>query len=95
MNFDIVELKAGDVVMTTLDIGNIPSNEVDAYVNKVMPTLKSIFGCQIAILPIRGGELDFTIIRNPLRKPEVENQTPKKKLKTVCVGPWPCKLKKS
>ena len=68
MKFDIVEIQPGDVVMSPIDIGNLPPNKVDAYMKKCMPTIKSVFGCQVALLPVRGGDWDFTIIRNPNRK---------------------------
>jgi hypothetical protein len=68
MKFDLVELQKGDVVLSTIDIGNLPPSEVDSYMDKVMPVVKDTFGCEVALLPVRGGSWDFTIIRNPNRK---------------------------
>ena len=70
MKFDIVEINIGDTVMTPIDIGSLPPTEVDQYCKKNLKFLKEIFGCRVAILPMRGTEWDFTIIRNPNRKKE-------------------------
>ena len=70
MKFDIVEIQEGDVVMSPIDIGNMPPNEVDTFIGKHILVVKDIFGCQVALLPVRGGDWDFTIIRNPNRKKE-------------------------
>ena len=51
MNINIVELQPGDVLLTTVDIGNLPQNEVDAYVKKCVKTVKSFFwrsSCRIS-----------------------------------------------
>ncbi len=69
MRFEIVEIQDGDVVIITLDIGNLPTNEIDKYVNRCMKPLQETFGCEIAVLPVREGGWNFTIIRNPHRKP--------------------------
>jgi hypothetical protein len=50
-----------------MDIGQIPASDVDAYVERQIQALKSVFGCPVAILPIRDGEWSFTVIRNPNR----------------------------
>lgn len=78
MRFEIVEIQPGDVVMTTLDIGTLPSDEVDKYVTKCMKPLKDTFGCEVAVLPVRGEGWDFIIIRNPNRNPEKKNGKLKK-----------------
>lgn len=66
--------------MTTLDIGNMPPNEVDMFCKRQLKFVKEIFGCQVAIFPIRGGGWDFTIIRNPNRKKEKSYaNTPRKR----------------
>ena len=70
MRFEIVEIKPGDVVLTTLDIGNMSPNDIDKYVSKCMKPLKDTFGCEVAILPVRGEGWDFIIVRNPNRKTE-------------------------
>lgn len=68
MNIDIVEIQQGDVILITMNIGNIPASEVDALVNRQIQKVKIIFGCPVAILPCREGEeWGVTIIRNPNR----------------------------
>lgn len=80
MKFDIVEIQPGDVVISPIDIGNLPPDKVDAYVKRCMPLIRSVFGCTVALLPTRGGEWDFTIIRNPNRKKEESYaNTPRKR----------------
>lgn len=81
MKFDVVEIQPGDVVMSTIDIGNIPPSEVDAFMDKVMPTVHDVFGCEVALLPVRGGTWDFTIVRNPNRVQKKEKK--ERKLKKV------------
>jgi hypothetical protein len=80
MKIEINEITSSDNVMIQLDIGNIPPNEVDAYVTKSMKPLKELFGCQIAVLPVRGGGWDFSIIRNANRKPVIPTKKKKKQV---------------
>jgi|FAXJ01.1.fsa_nt_gi hypothetical protein len=66
----ILEIQDGDKVIVTMDIGNIPPSEVDVYIKKPLKHLGELFGCEVFLLPVRGGGWDFTIIRNPNRKKE-------------------------
>lgn len=76
MKFDIIDILPEDVILTPLDIGNLPPKEVDAYCEKTIKNMKPIFGCKVAVLPVRGGDWSFTIIRNPLRpKPTSRKKT--------------------
>ena len=68
MKMDINEIQAGDIVLTPINIGNLPPKEVDAFCKKNLKHLKEIFGCQVAIFPTREGDWDFTIIRRPEKK---------------------------
>jgi hypothetical protein len=68
MKIDINEINAGDVIMTPINIGNLPPKDVDKFCKKNLKLLKDIFGCQVAIFPTREGDWDFTIVRNPTRK---------------------------
>ncbi len=70
MKIEVVEIQDGDNVMIKMDIGNIPSKDVDAYVKPHLPKLRETFGCPIAVLPVRNEGWDFTIIRNPHRRPK-------------------------
>jgi hypothetical protein len=80
MKFNIVEIQPGDVVISTIGVGNIPSNEVNAFVGKCIPIIESVFGCRIVLLPVREGDWDFTIVRNPNRKQEKDYaNTPRKR----------------
>lgn len=67
---NLIEIQPGDVVLSTIDIGNLPPNDVQEYIDKCMPIIADAFGCQVVILPVRGGDWDFTIIRNPNRTKE-------------------------
>jgi len=69
MNVNIVETQPGDIVITPIDVGNIPPSEVDAYCKKNGDLLKDVFGCEVVLLPVRGTDCwDFTIIRKSKTK---------------------------
>lgn len=71
MNIEVVDIQEGDVVLTALNVGNLPPNEVDPYVKKCLNGLKDVFGCKIAVVPVRDDTcnlFDFLIIRNASKK---------------------------
>jgi len=65
MNIDLVEIKKDDMVMIHHCIGNIPSDQLDAYVEPILEKLTTLFGKgHIAFFPVReGNQWDFTVIR--------------------------------
>jgi len=68
MKFDVIEICKDDNILIKMNVGNLPSEKIDKYVEKVLPKLKKTFGCPISVLPVRDGGWDFTIIRNKNRK---------------------------
>ena len=73
MKIDIIQLEENDSVAVWHDIGNLPPDKVDKYMDKVVDGMVSLFGKdRICAFPVRGcpnGETwDFTIIRKPKNK---------------------------
>jgi len=69
MKIDIIELNPNDEVIAFHNVGNMSPREINAYCDKLMPKLDSIFGKRnnvgnCALFPVREGETwDFTVIR--------------------------------
>ena len=65
MKIEIMEINPTDSVMVTHNIGSLPPNDVDAYVDRLLPKLKDAFhGADITLFPVRDGEAwQFVVIR--------------------------------
>ena len=70
MKIDTITIEENDVVMIHHCIGNIPPEEVDKYMKKIMKELDGIFGTKkLAVFPVREGPTwDFTVIKRPFPK---------------------------
>lgn len=65
MKIDTIKIEENDEILILHSIGGMPSEKIDAYCKKLIPTLASIFGTgQVSLFPVREGqEWDFTIIK--------------------------------
>jgi hypothetical protein len=79
MNINTINIEENDVVMATINVGNIPPNEIDNYIKKPMEVLNEAFGCTVFGIPVREGGWDFTIIKKPIiiKKSKVSNKSKK------------------
>lgn len=80
MKIDVQEIGPDDYLLVLAGIGTMPSCEVDNYCERCLESLKEIFGCPIAILPVRDGEpWEMVLLRNPNRKEFLKKQEEKVK----------------
>ena len=64
MKIDILEIQGNDTVLVFLPVGNMPTPQVDKYVEKALKSLKDTFRCEVAIVPAREiNQMDFTVVR--------------------------------
>ena len=65
-----MEIGKNDVLMIHHCIGNMPPANIDAYCEKLVKILGSLFGKgRIAFFPVReGNEWDFTVIKKKYLK---------------------------